>query len=63
MDIYDRIATLLKLMTEYDKAIVASKKLLQMAWIMSNQLFELRAYEHLGFNNYYIQDVEKAQFY
>lgn len=63
MDVFDRMATLLKLMSEYDMAIVASKKLLQMAWIIGNQLFELRAYEHLAFNYFYIQNVEKAQFY
>jgi hypothetical protein len=28
MEVYDRMATLLKLMTDYERAIVASKKLL-----------------------------------
>lgn len=34
-----------------------------MAWVIGNQKFEIKAYEHLAFNYFYKQDVDKARCY
>lgn len=63
LDVFNKMAHLLKLMAMYDKAIIASKKLLQMAWFLGDQQFEIKAYEHLAYNYFYKQDVDKARYY
>lgn len=53
LDIYDRMAEMLKQLTEYDKACVAAKKMLQLAWIIGSKTYELKAFKHLGLNYFY----------
>lgn len=60
LDVYFRMGIILKKMGEYDKALTATKKLLQMSWTLKNELYELKAYENLAFLNFYKQDVNKA---
>ena len=54
------MSILLKKMGEYDNAVVATKKMLQLAWVCQDQNFEFKAFELLSLNYFYKQDVEKA---
>ena len=63
MEIYESLGKLLQEQGEYEKAIVCFKKLLQIAWVEDNMLMETRAYELLSLQHFYLQHINKANFY
>jgi hypothetical protein len=50
-------------MSNYKQAIVAFKHLLQSAWYNDNFMFEMKAYEMLGMQYFYLHDLHKADYY
>ena len=63
MKIYESLGKLLQEQGEYEKAIVCFKKLLQIAWFEDNMNMETRAYECLSLQHFYLQHINKANFY
>ena len=49
--------------TNYKQAVVVSKRLLQYAWYQSSLEFEMRAYEMMAKQYFYLQDLQKADYY
>ena len=39
------------------------KKLIELAWILGNREFELRAYDHIGLQYFYLCNKQKAKYY
>lgn len=50
-------------MNNYKQAIVVFKHLLQAAWCYDSFQFEMKAYEMLGKQYYYLHDLKKADYY
>lgn len=48
---------------EYEDAIRAFKRMLQIAWTENDQHFETRAYEYIALQHFYMQRMDKAQVY
>eukprot|EP00347_Sterkiella_histriomuscorum_P024572 403330650 len=48
---------------EYENSIKCYKKLLELAWRLESIQFEIKAYEQLGIQYYYIGNIEKSQYY
>ena len=48
---------------KHQEACNVFKRILQKAWQMNNQDLELKVYDHLSFEHYYLGDNEKAKYY
>jgi tetratricopeptide (TPR) repeat protein len=48
---------------EHSLAIIALKKILQLAWIQNNFEFEMKAYDAIAKQYYYMGEMEKAKYY
>jgi len=44
---------------QHEKAIEMFKKMLQQAWILKDSQLELKAYLHLGYEHFYIENFKK----
>ena len=60
---YEWIGKTLQASRDYQLAIIAFKKMLQMAWITNSTDFEVKAYGHLAKQYFYLQFVAKSNFY
>lgn len=45
LDVYYRMGILLKKMAEYDKALIVTKKMLQLSWVLKSEEYEIKAYK------------------
>lgn len=63
MDAYLNLGMVLQIIKEYQKANLAFKRLLQVAWSTDNYQMEMRAYEMMGLQYFYLGDIPKAEFY
>lgn len=50
-------------MQNYEDAVKASKKQLQLAWEQKNILMEICAYDNLSLDYFYLGMIEKSQYY
>jgi hypothetical protein len=50
-------------MSEHEEAVKQFKKMLQLAWQEGNQEMELKAYDLVSVDYYYLGDLEKSKYY
>ena len=50
---YESLGNVYKFLFQYNKAILCYKKLIELAWILGNKEFELRAYDNIGIQYFY----------
>lgn len=60
---YEALGNVYKFLYQYHKAIKCYKKMIEMAWILSNRAAELRGYDHIGIQYFYLGNKEKAKYY
>ena len=49
--------------TDHKQAIVVLKHLLQLAWVSGNHYYEMKAYEMIGQQYFYLRNLDKAGYY
>ncbi len=60
---YESLGNVYKFLYQYQKAILCYKKMIEMAWILGNRPVELRGYDHIGIQYFYLGNKEKAKYY
>ena len=60
---YEALGNVYKFLYQYQKAILCYKKMIEMAWILGNRPVELRGYDHIGIQYFYLGNKEKAKYY
>ena len=60
---YEALGNVYKFLFQYQKAILCYKKMIEMAWILGNRPVELRGYDHIGIQYFYLGNKEKAKYY
>ena len=62
---YEALGNVYKFLYQYHKAIKCYKKMIEMAWILSNRAAELRGYDHISHPStpQMLVDKEKAKYY
>ena len=60
---YESLGNVYKFLFQYNKAILCYKKLIELAWILGNKEFELRAYDNIGIQYFYLSNKQKAKYY
>lgn len=60
---YEALGNISKFLYKYQKAIKCFKKMIEMAWILKDVNMELRAYDHIGIQYFYLGNKEKARYY
>jgi tetratricopeptide (TPR) repeat protein len=60
---YESLGTVYKFLYQYNKAIKCYKKMIEMSWILNNRSAELRGYDHIGIQYFYLGNKDKAKYY
>ena len=60
---YEALGNVYKFLYQYQKAILCYKKMIEMAWILGNRPVELKGYDHIGIQYFYLGNKEKAKYY
>ena len=60
---YESLGNVYKFLYQYNKAILCYKKLIELAWILGNKEFKLRAYDNIGIQYFYLCNKPKAKYY
>lgn len=60
---YESLGTCYKLMNEYKKAILYFKKQIEVAWMVGDYISELRAYDNIGLQYFYLSNKLKARYF
>ena len=60
---YECLGKVYKFLYQYNKAIMCYKKMIELAWILNNKHAELRAYDNIGIQYFYLGDKEKAKYF
>ncbi|MCQ2815935.1 MAG: tetratricopeptide repeat protein [archaeon] len=60
---YEALGNISKFLYKYQKAIKCYKKMIEIAWILKDYPMELRAYDHIGIQYFYLGNKEKARYY
>ena len=63
LELYESLGNVYKFLFQYNKAILCYKKLIELAWILGNKEFELRAYDNIGIQYFYLCNKHKAKYY
>jgi tetratricopeptide (TPR) repeat protein len=63
MTAYETLGTIYKFLFQYNKAIKCYKKQIEIAWILNDHVSELRAYDNIGIQYFYLGNREKAKYY
>lgn len=63
LKVFFNIGTWYRLSKDHLKAKNILKKVLQKAWINDNKELELKVYELLGYEHYYLGNIEKSKYY
>lgn len=63
MKAYRLLGKTLQNQTEHERAIFVLKRLLQVAWFQNNLNYEMKAYEMIGLQYFYMRDLAKADYY
>ena len=61
--VYEQLGKMYQEDKEYKMAIIAFKRMLQAAWVESDQHYETKAYEYLALQHFYLQVLSKASVY
>lgn len=60
---YEALGNVYKFLYQYHKAIKCYKKMIETSWILNNRTVELRGYDHIGIQYFYLGNKEKAKYY
>lgn len=60
---YECIGNVYKYLYQYHKAIKCYKKQIEVAWVLNDKNSELRAYDNIGLQYFYLCNREKARYY
>ncbi|CDW82465.1 histidine acid phosphatase family protein [Stylonychia lemnae] len=63
MQAYDNMGRCYNAMKNYENAVKCHKKQLELSWKNSDIQEELRAYEQLGIQHYYLGNLERSKYY
>lgn len=63
MQSYECLGIISKFLYRYEKAIIYFKKQIEVAWILENRDSELRAYDHIGMQYFYLGNHQRAKYY
>ncbi len=61
--IYETLGCCYKFLNNYKKAILCYKKQLQISWILKDRISELRAYDNIGIQYFYLNNKSKSKYY
>jgi tetratricopeptide (TPR) repeat protein len=61
--IYEAIGKLYQDKKEYNDAILAFKRMLQVAWMENDLHYETKSYEYIALQHFYLQSLSKASVY
>jgi len=60
---YEAIGNSYKFLNQYDKSIKCYKKQIELAWVLNDKESELRAYDNIGIQYFYLGNRDKAKYY
>lgn len=60
---YECLGNVYKFMYKHEKSIIFFKKEIEAAWILNNKVFELRAYDNIGIQYFYLGNKMRAKYY
>lgn len=60
---YEALGTSYKFLYQYHKAIKCYKKQIEVAWALNNKPNELRGYDNIGIQYFYLANRDKAKYY
>lgn len=60
---YECLGNTYKFLFQYHKAIKCYKKQIEVAWVLNNKNSELRAYDNIGIQYFYLGNKDKAKYY
>jgi tetratricopeptide (TPR) repeat protein len=60
---YESLGNAYKFLYRYRKAIACYKKQIELAWKLGDKYSELRAYDNIGIQYFYLNNKEKAKYY
>jgi tetratricopeptide (TPR) repeat protein len=60
---YESLGNVYKFLFQYHKAIKCYKKQIEIAWVINNKNAELRGYDNIGIQYFYLGNKEKAKYY
>lgn len=60
---YESLGNVYKFLFQYEKAIHCYKKQIEVAWIVNNKESELRAFDNIGIQYFYLGNKDKAKYY
>lgn len=63
MRAYQKMGNVLQAQGEYKYAILAFKRMLQIAWSDEDYLYEMAAYQEIGMQYYYLKDIQRTNYY
>ena len=63
MKCYKRLGCIFQYLRQYNKALTYFNKMLQIAWFLRDKYNEFRAYDYIGINYFYLQNIEAAKFF
>lgn len=63
LESYECLGNAYKCLFQYHKAILCFKKQILMSWLENNKESELRAYDNIGLQYYYLGNRSKAKYY
>ncbi len=60
---YESLGNVYKFLFQYHKAIKCYKKQIEISWVLNNKVSELRAYDNIGIQYFYLGNKDKAKYY
>lgn len=60
---YESLGIVSKYLYKHHKAIQYFKKQIEVAWILDDKVSELRAYDHIGIQYFYLANKQRARYY
>lgn len=60
---YETLGTIYKFLFQYNKAIKCYKKQIEIAWVLGDKHSELRAFDNIGIQYFYLGNRDKAKYY
>lgn len=60
---YESLATCYKYLSNFKKAITLYKKQIEMSWVLKDYITELRSYDNIGIQYFYLNNKSKARYF
>ena len=60
---YEAIGNCYKFLNQYDRSIKCYKKQIELSWVLNDKESELRAYDNIGIQYFYLGNRDKARYY